>query len=327
MTNTMRINAQYDVKNEIGGEMMRWLDQVYDIKDSIGSDWDGLDPLQKICLYWLMGNICASSEIRLFDCDSSDYSKQILDEFPVRREAENLAEFSDTLTSAWSPLKKFLGLSCGKKTGTYQLLSGEGDFAKTCRARLEKAGAMDFLEVSHTIGNFMPVPRGFNCARTGYTGAPDYLAAYDQTDLCLMAIKEYYDIHTSHDPNRDQTISDTDPLRKLFCLKSRDEGKREISYAKAWLDHFGCWRTFVEKNMLLPMVDENYLPIPFFPGHSLERPYPDNDEDWKTFFSTAARLIRERSEHIVNSIAKRKPTGVLYWRSSGALTGPLDMAM
>ena len=39
----------------------------------------------------------------------------------------------------------------------------------------------------------------------------------------------------------------------------------------------------------------------FFPGHSLEKTYPDTEDDWRLWFKNATELIKRRSEDIANN--------------------------
>lgn len=291
--------AVYDVKDEVGKETLEWLEIVSKIRDGVGDDWNALNPMQKICLYWLMGDVCGDSRIRFFDCDKSEYVKEKLSYLPVYREAPNLAPYMDTMTSAWSPIKKYLGLEMTKKAGVSFLLSQEGSLLYE---QLEEIGAIRFLEVNHTIGNFLPVPKYFNQSRTGFTGAPDYLAEYDQGYLMLKALFDYY-------KGRENAIlglhiyPDTYPLTCLF-EKVREDWKSTVLYeTKAWLDHFGTWDRFVKDNELSSMVHTDGTPIKFFPRHSLEKPYPENEDEWKIWFNTAAELIENRSVDITGHIA------------------------
>ena len=137
--------ADYDVKDEIGRKTMKWLNDIYGIRNNIEGDWYSLDPLQKICLYWVMGDICPDKEIRDFDCDSSEYVRDLFKYMSINMYAPLTAPYMDTMTSAWSPIKKFLDLHRGKYYGARMLLSDEGkEYAK----KLKDACAMEFLEAN-----------------------------------------------------------------------------------------------------------------------------------------------------------------------------------
>ncbi|MBR2305054.1 MAG: hypothetical protein IJ871_07980 [Ruminococcus sp.] len=106
------------------------------------------------------------------------------------------------------------------------------------------------IRVYHTIGNYCPVPRFFNSARAGYMNAD-----YDFWDLTLMKIKEYYD--AERDPKEESRII----YDELF------KTKKNPLPCKAWLDYFGSWESFVDRNYFGSFVDDDYNVIPFWEGH------------------------------------------------------------
>lgn len=309
--------ADYDVKDEIGRKTMEWLNDIYGIRNNIEGDWYSLDPLQKICLYWVMGDICSDKEIRDFDCDSSEYVRDLFKYMSINMYAPLTAPYMDTMTSAWSPIKKFLDLHRGKYYGARMLLSDEGkEYAK----KLKDACAMEFLEANHTIGNFISVPGYFNQCRSGYTGAPEYLAAYDQGYLMLQIIYNYYMSQNTDIANSLNGTKDVDELLPLFSRCGQNNIEKAIQNTKVWLDYFGSWDRFVVENVLGSMVERVECvdddgssiaqskssfygpPIKYFEGHSLEKPYPDDLYEWRQWFRTATELIEMRSEDIMQTI-------------------------
>ena len=76
-----------------------------------------------------------------------------------------------------------------------------------------------FLELYHTIGNYCPVPAGFNGARSGN------IANYDYWDLTLMKIREWF-------YNRDDKFNDQ--LLESQLLHDKGNWKN----CKSWLNKF-----------------------------------------------------------------------------------------
>ena len=308
------IEAHYDIKGEIGSEIMEWLTKKQMLTVRLGSDWNSLDPLQQICLYWLMYYICDISSIKNFDCDNSTYARTAFECMPVMIEAPNVAPCMDTLTSAWSPIKKCLGLNMSKREGCELLLSAEGE---QYREKLYYIGAMEFLRVNHTIGNLLPVPRYFNANRTGYSGSPYYLAEYDQADLMLLYIYKYYKYREiRNDAPKELREKDIHALSPLF--KFRSNADVAIDNTKIWLDYFGSWERFVEDNCIEAMVEVEDTgdgtkkygpPIMLFPGHSLEKPYPGTEDEWRLWFTNATKLIEMRSEDLVRFLQTESEGG------------------
>ena len=137
------------------------------------------------------------------------------------------------------------------------------------------------IRVYHTIGNYCPVPRYFNKARAGYKSA-----VCDLWDLTLMKINEYYiakgDI-AKGDPQQESRIFD-----ELF------HGQNNPLPCKAWLDYFGSWESFVDRNYFGSFVDDDYNVIPFWDGHSWNNiGLPENKKEFKK----AVENIKQRIIH------------------------------
>ena len=109
---------------------------------------------------------------------------------------------------------------------------------------------VDFAKLTHTIGNFMEVPKGFNVNR--YTNTFDYM------DLTLLCIYKWY-----------ETGSD-------FWLEVLLNDNREaIENTKEWLlkydtdthKEFSAWQKFIILEDLTDYVNSDYKPKELFTNH------------------------------------------------------------
>lgn len=112
-----------------------------------------------------------------------------------------------------------------------------------------------FLSVYHTIGNYCPVPEGFNVARGKFP--------YDFWDLTLELIREFY--YTDD-------ISNT----RLFTLIYNNAISEDS--IKTWLSAYGegesGWRNFIDTMLMQDYVDpETYDVLPLWSGHTRDDAY------------------------------------------------------
>lgn len=159
-------------------------------------------------------------------------------------------------------------------------------------------GLKDFLSVYHTIGNFIPVPKGCNAPR-GTGKLRDYW------DLTLKVIYDYY-----HD------IGDN-----IMDVVSGGAGRAKIDKVelynryKQWLDSFkegdfheGTWKYFVEKNYLQDFVnhvDGSYgAPKELWKGHFSGEILPTEIEQIEQFFANASCWITARSTRMLLRLKK-----------------------
>lgn len=146
-------------------------------------------------------------------------------------------------------------------------------------------GEESFLRLYHTIGNYVPVPKQFNAARSGQ------FASHDYWDLTLMKIHEYY-----------QTCEQT---YKQICIEELLHGKGDLAACKAWLDYFGVgeegWKTFIKSYLFQDYVDNNYDVIPFCRDHSWDKP---DISDCVEFFLNISRLIYLRGKRMFTECKK-----------------------
>ena len=99
------------------------------------------------------------------------------------------------------------------------------------------------MQLTHSIGNFIPVPRGFNTGRSG-----EY-AKWDSWDLTLAQIFQWYT-----DNSDMTTICNHGALERLFTYAKNKESA--IQYCEAWLQLFETWENFVKENYLEAFVDK-----------------------------------------------------------------------
>lgn len=143
-----------------------------------------------------------------------------------------------------------------------------------------------FVSVYHTLGNFMPVPCGCNRPR-GSAKVQDYW------DLTLLNIFKYYT------ENNEQCIQD--------IIGEKEE---LVERYKTWLDCFGNWENFVNKNYLHAFVyykhDGTLYPKELWNGHfdkyeSCDLAIPQETAQYKEYFKNAANRIRERTFHLLGA--------------------------
>ena len=135
----------------------------------------------------------------------------------------------------------------------------------------------EFLKVVYTMGNFIPVPLtpSFNMRRSRL--------CHDYWDLTLLEIYRYYN----------GLEGSSDGWKSLLS----QEG------VKYWLDSFGSWPGFVERNYMQAFVDTNFgSPLPLWTGHFEGRQQLQNKKneegktDFEEFFVNATHRIKERSK-------------------------------
>lgn len=149
-----------------------------------------------------------------------------------------------------------------------------------------------FVRVNHTIGNFLPIPRGyFNNAKAGGRGA-----LKDHFDYCIFYLKRYF----MQSDKKDEVLHDWLGEWKANGL---------IEKCKEWLDSFGDgkegWKNFIELNYLQDYVKE-YKPIQFKTLYTFDTieecsfPLPDDIEGWKKWFDNVTELIIKRGFRIMH---------------------------
>lgn len=203
-----------------------------------------------------------------------------LEEKPYMIEKGRIA--SDTMTSAQttvnSLLKKLFDLDAYQKKVGKIYKNGRGFASTNCSivlvANNKETGFYDeldanfpelknFLALYHTLGNYCPVPVGFNAARSN-GGRHDYW------DLSLRKI---YDWYTEGDQFRRDAIIQKELLHGKGCQRN----------CKRWLENFGSgedgWHNFISTYFFEDYVDDNREPKIFWEGHSWKK--WELPQEWK----------------------------------------------
>ena len=313
----MKYRYDYDVKDDVmellqrkndfsGAEELRYYFQIYQNEEnSIKKN------LMKFCIYKLSANL-ADAEIKSFDCD---VSKGIIESFqktyawlsdsicqnqkdrngnssPVKYEllSGNTSYRGDTMTSIWTTLKEYIKLKTGvskiNENDTWEMF-----ILRECKKINLSFHAGEFLELGHSIGNFIPVPQGFNVGRSNW-------GKWDYWDLTLYQIYQWY-----RDNNIQRGYYNNRALETLF---RNDRNKQtSIEYCVLWLERFGTWENFVKQNCMESFVDKKGVPKRFFKNHSLNYPIPKTIKEFEEFFKTVNECITNRGKAIINILIQQ----------------------
>ena len=216
---------------------------------------------------------------------------------------QNIWICSDTMTSAQQRMNDFLKVSAYgdfedirtriEEKQQYSLRLCIELYLKDKNKFKEKLGSMEnFLNHWHMLGNYIPVPRDFNSARSGP------YAVHDYWDLTLLKIQEYY-------KKRDNE----DEVWKILGEELL-HGSGNALACKLWLDYFDSWENFIEKNYMQDFVDGNYEVELFFDGHDWNNPKPKTPDECKELFERSSEMIKKRTNRMVDALtAKIKHAG------------------
>ena len=174
--------------------------------------------------------------------------------------------------------------------------------AKMCKAMYEQFNTVSsyldsnndlkrFVSLYHTLGNYSPVPTGFNVARSGV----GYSSDYDYWDLTLMKIKKYFDLRIKPSSQL------ADDVNQIAILLHCEE---TINNCLNWLDEYDSWDDFVEKNFFQDYVDDEGEVIPFCAGHSWENGCNEIG-NYDEFFKNVWNRIEARSNRMINALKKK----------------------
>ncbi len=208
---------------------------------------------------------------------------------------------SDTMTSVQHTLSRYFEDMFPREIYKYMTEHRNQRFvsARMCAALFEENETVKnnltlndnlrhFVSVYHTLGNYSPVPTGFNVSRSGVGFASDF----DYWDLTLMKIKEYFDYRKGPKPEIGSDVHQIVVL--LHC-------EEIIFNCIQWLDGYGSWKEFVEVNFFQDYVDENGEVIPFCKDHSWKAGC-NEIMDYDEFFGNAWKRIEARSERMVAAL-------------------------
>ncbi|MBQ4536675.1 MAG: hypothetical protein II994_03530 [Lachnospiraceae bacterium] len=264
--------------------------------------------LVKLCIYRL-SRLVQDTELRQFDCDVSrgvaesfqktypwlqtsvcknQYNRNG-EEFALRYELlkQNEVYRGDTMTSAWTTIKEYVKLKLFVQD-IPQNDKWELYILRNIKKIQLSAEAGKFLQLTHTIGNFLPVPAGFNVGRS-------YYGYWDFWDLSLYQIYLWY-----KDNSKSDYINNT-ALERMFL---HDQYKHyTIPNCQAWLSSFGTWENFIKDNYLDAFVKKNGVPKMFFKNHSLEHPLPETLQEFEEFFATVNKCIQQRGRAVIAVMA------------------------
>lgn len=152
-----------------------------------------------------------------------------------------------------------------------------------------------YLGLTHSIGNFIPVPEYFNVGRN--------LPTSDYWDLTMYNIYLWY--KTKDDEYLIRFLTEIRDNSRVYA-----EGKRILDFAKPWLLKLESWQNFVKLNYLEPFVDKNMKPIPFWDDHfeRFEKKQglsPQSINEVNQFLETVTKMIVERG-NLISSFMKEK---------------------
>lgn len=138
----------------------------------------------------------------------------------------------------------------------------------------------EFAQLGFTIGNYIPVPPGFNCERSN--GGKN-----DSWDLTLMKICEWFN-------KEDDDVIFVDLLHDK-C------GKKEnvLNWLKSYGNKENGWENFIINNYLQDFVDEDLNPIEFCDNHNWKH---INIDDPVKYMCTCSKCICKRGERIIANI-------------------------
>ena len=127
-----------------------------------------------------------------------------------------------------------------------------------------------FAKLTHSIGNLILVPKGFNSSR--------YCPHLDYWDLSLNSLKKIF-------------IEEESNCFSEYTVKS----------IKSYMSDYYSWESFINTHYLNDYVDENYNVIPFWKNH-FERIKPVTREEIIMFLEQVNISIENRGKKILSRI-------------------------
>ena len=197
----------YDVKNnlidllEAKQDFSGVLEMPYYLEQYHQETSTARQNLQRFLIYKLSSYL-SDTDLKQFDCDvceemTTSYLKAYhwLDGYWSEQQPSTAVKYEvtngdityrgDTMTSAGIPIKNYIQL---KMSGQSKIQGNMWElyFLRNMEKIKLSPEAGRFLQLTHSIGNFIPVPSGFNTGRSG-----EY-AKWDSWDLTLTQIFQWY---------------------------------------------------------------------------------------------------------------------------------------
>ena len=288
--------------------MMLEKPEEYDVKKQTGNELYGKvnNALERYILYkstTCKGSVYPQMDLHIkekaimfgltdIDCDTAPLIKQIYHQLwkdAILHKTSSMidGEHGETMTSMQTMLNELVKQVEPPKSGkvskrycTYLYFSNPNSIAN-----LEASSSIGaFAEKLHTIGNFLPVPPGFNVAR----------AHHDYWDLTMVKLKQWY-----LEPQSEKQAA---ILEQLL-----NSDKAVIENCWNWLSWCGKgkhgldgWRSFLEVNWLQDFVYGDEAEPIMFCGHSWDR--RTNKDDLDEIFTKCSKLIHKRSIRMVKAL-------------------------
>lgn len=184
-------------------------------------------------------------------------------------------------------VKRKRNYSANYSIALYSKTEEAGEFVKELRCF---NGLENLIRYYHTIGNFLPVPYGFNSLR--------YRRTQDYWDLTLFRIYKWY-LATG-----DKTAQN-DELHNLLCKEYQYKPavfEEAVRSCEMWLAYFVTWQGFIEKNFLQDFVlisNRVYgKPKEFWAGHFSGPLLPETKTQMECFCTNASSWILARGNRM-----------------------------
>lgn len=254
------------------------------------------------CIYRLSRKL-RNKELKYFECDCSKditnlykttyhwlnnfvCENTVTEKYQLRHFDTNTLFKGDTMTSVFTPLKKYIKLKYDIRCTSSKTEDWEVYWLKNIDTIDISEYAADFIYWGYSFANFLPVPECFNKGRSN-------CGKWDSWDLTLAQIYQWY-----LDNPQMNSQTDNSALKKLFKHAAKSENP--VPYCTEWLKSFASWGNFIEQNYMQAFVLPDGRPKKFFPNHTLEYGLPKTLEECEEFFKNAVFCVKERGKIIQN---------------------------
>lgn len=272
-------------------------------------DWKNMTPWQKLCIYKVSGNAGVDCDAALRNVVLYALAYGLLEEgwkieeqckwhYQLRAQTQPAWVLrGDTMNSYATTTHAYLDMKFGSPDEKWDCIVFSR-YHETYQGE-ETPLLNSFFRCVHTLGNFIPVPfisnneGAFNSPR-GRSSSKDYW------DLTLVCLYNYYAEKAGHPPipNNGQ---------KIYTLEWLLRAEENARLCKDWLDSFGSWNHFVEKNFLQDFVWSVETgwgkPKELWAGHFdfVDNAKPKNLQEFHEFFFHAASWIPARGVRIATA--------------------------